>query len=193
MKLFGASGHGKVIISIIETLNIKLSNIYDDRAPFIILGYQVKKYDGNETENFIISVGNNKTRKSISKKLNVNYTKIIHPSAIIDKNVFIDIGTVIMPGCIINVDTKIGKHCIINTSSNIDHECIINDYVHVSPSATLCGNVIVGEGTHIGAGATIIPNVKIGKWCTIGAGSVIIKDIPDNTTVVGNPARIIIK
>ncbi len=191
MKLYGASGHGKVIMSIIKSMGLKVSKIYDDRAPFELLGFPVEKFDGNQTENFIISIGNNKTRKKISEKLEVNYTKIIHPSAIIDATVEIGEGSVVMPGAVINVDTKIGKHCIINTAASIDHECVLGDFVHVSPNATLSGGVYIGEGTHIGAGAVIIPGLKIGKWATIGAGAVIIRDVPDNATVVGNPGRII--
>jgi acetyltransferase-like isoleucine patch superfamily enzyme len=41
----------------------------------------------------------------------------------------------------------------------------------------------------IGSGATILPGVTIGEGAMIGAGSVVIKDVPDNETVVGNPAR----
>jgi acetyltransferase EpsM len=55
------------------------------------------------------------------------------------------------------------------------------------------GRVHVGEGTHIGAGVVVLPNLKIGKWCTVGAGAVVICDIPDFTTAVGNPARILVK
>jgi len=193
MKLYGASGHGKVIMSIIKSMGLKVSKIYDDRAPFELLGFPVEKFDRNETENFIISIGNNKTRKKIVEQLNVQYTKIIHPSAIIDSTVEIGEGSVVMPGAVINVDTKIGKHCIVNTSASIDHECVLEDFVHISPNATLSGNVSVGEGTHIGSGAVVIPNIKIGKWATIGAGAVIIKDVPDGVTVVGNPGRILDK
>lgn len=84
-----------------------------------------------------------------------------------------------------------GKHCIVNTGAAIDHECILEDYVHVSPHATLCGNVEVGEGSWIGAGAVINPGVKIGKWTIIGSGSVVCKDIPDGVTACGSPCRII--
>ncbi len=190
MKLYGASGHGKVIISIIKSMGLKISKIYDDRAPFELLNYSVEKFDGNQNENFIISIGNNKIRKKLSLQLsNVSFTTIIHPKTIIDQSVHIGEGSVVMPGVVINVGTKIGKHSIINTSANIDHECIIEDFTHISPNATLCGNVTIGQGTQIGASATIIPNIKIGKWCVIGAGSVVIKDVPDNTTIVGNPAK----
>jgi acetyltransferase-like isoleucine patch superfamily enzyme len=48
---------------------------------------------------------------------------------------------------------------------------------------------IIGNGVRIGSNSTILP-VKIGDNVIIGAGSVVTKDIPDNVTVYGNPARI---
>ena len=98
-----------------------------------------------------------------------------------------------MQGSILQSCCQTGKHCIVNTGAAIDHECILEDYVHVSPHATLCGNVEVGEGSWIGAGAVINPGVKIGKWTIIGSGSVVCKDIPDGVTACGSPCRIIKK
>ena len=46
----------------------------------------------------------------------------------------------------------------------------------------------VKKHASIGSGATILPGVTIGERAMIGAGSVVIKDVPDNVTVVGNPA-----
>ena len=46
---------------------------------------------------------------------------------------------------------------------------------------------------HVGAGAIIIGNVHIGSNVKIGAGTVLTKSVPDNCTVVGNPAKIIMK
>jgi acetyltransferase EpsM len=97
----------------------------------------------------------------------------------------------ILHGSIIQADTIIGKHVLVMAAS-IDHENVIGDYAHVSPHATLCGRVHVGEGTHIG-GCCGFTQFKIGKWCTVGAGAVVICDIPDFTTAVGNPARILVK
>ncbi len=82
------------------------------------------------------------------------------------------------------------NYVIINTGASVDHDNIIGDYCHISPQATLCGNVSVGEGTHIGAGAVVIPGIKIGKWAVIGAGSVIVRDVPDYAVVMGNPGKI---
>ena len=193
MNLYGASGHAKVVIDILKKLNIKISNIFDDNVEIKeLLGYEVTSFkESNSNDKMIISIGNNKIRKNISKIINSEFGKAIHPKSIIDPSVFVGEGSVVMAGVIINSSAKIGKHCIINTASTIDHDCNVEDFVHISPNATLCGGITVGEGTQIGAGAVIIPNVKIGKWCAIGAGSVIISDVEDGVTVVGNPGRVV--
>lgn len=51
--------------------------------------------------------------------------------------------------------------------------------------------VTIGSSVWIGGGAIILPGVTIGDNCVIGAGSVVIRDVPANTVVAGNPARII--
>ncbi|WP_233861329.1 acetyltransferase [Tenacibaculum piscium] len=193
--LFGASGHGKVIKDIAINNNIEVLTFVDDNPKLevlhnisVIKSSEIKSVD---TENFIISIGNNEIRKKIANQLNVQFSSLIDTTAIISKSVKIAEGTAVMPSVVINANVKIGKHCIINTASIIEHDCSIEDYVHISPNATITGAVSVKEGTHIGAGAIVIPGIKIGKWVTIGAGSVVIKDIPDYAIVVGNPGRII--
>ena len=53
------------------------------------------------------------------------------------------------------------------------------------------GLPIIGDNVFLGANVVVIGNVKIGNNVAVGAGSVVVKDIPDNSVVVGNPARII--
>ncbi|MEE1035324.1 MAG: hypothetical protein U0L06_12240 [Agathobacter sp.] len=50
---------------------------------------------------------------------------------------------------------------------------------------------VIGDNVYIAANATVIGGVHIGNNVIIGAGSVVVKDIPDNSVVVGNPARVI--
>jgi sugar O-acyltransferase (sialic acid O-acetyltransferase NeuD family) len=195
LTLYGASGHCKVIIDILECSASSIAIIIDDNVNTTsILGKQVvhsSKITLNQSDNVILSIGNNKVRKMLSDRLDVTFAKAIHPKSIISQHNSIGEGTVIMAGAIINPDTVIGKHCIINTGAIIEHDCIIDDFAHVSPNASLAGGVIVGEGAQVGIGATVIQGVKIGKWAVIGAGAVIIKDVPDNCIVVGNPGKVI--
>jgi acetyltransferase EpsM len=196
MYLYGASGHCKVIIDIINSSTDKnIEGVFDDnRSLESVLNIKVidfKGFDTSKIKELIISIGNNSIRKEIAEKLQVNFIKVIHQTAQVSKSSSIEEGTVVMPGVIVNAASNIGKHCIINSGVVIEHDCKLHDYVHISPNASLAGNVIVGEGTHIGIGAVVIQGITIGKWATIGAGAVIIKDVPDRAVVVGNPGKII--
>ena len=198
MLLYGASGHGSVVLSILESLNYSVNGFFDDNNKFLEFeSYKIYgKYSPNiyPENHILITIGNNRTRFHLAKLITHSFFYgCFSKSAIIDKNVSIGRGTVIFQSSIIQKGTKIGINCIINTNASVDHDCVIDDFVHISPSATLCGNVKIGQGTHVGAGSTIIQNIKIGKWCVIGAGAVIINDIPDNSLVVGVPGKIIKK
>lgn len=193
--LYGASGHSKVVIDILEKNNQIISGLIDNNPEIKILkGYpvtqDVRSLDLPDHE-FLISIGSNTIRKRIANSLNVKYINAIHPQAILSKYVQSGVGIAIMGGAVINADTIIGNHSILNTNCTVDHNCKIGDFVHVSPNAALAGNVQIGEGTHIGVGACVIQGIKIGKWATIGAGAVVIDNVPDYAVVVGNPARII--
>lgn len=192
MILYGAGGHAKVIIDILESQGIVPEFIVDDNPNIVSLhGIEVHR-DKGQRDQGIIAIGKNEIRKRISEQITVEkYLTAIHTSAIISPHAKIDNGSVVMQGAIIQSGATIGKHCIINTGATIDHECIIGDFVHISPNATLCGNVEVGEGSWIGAGAVVVPGVKIGAWSLIGAGSVVTKDIPDNVLAFGNKCKII--
>ncbi|MDR0680551.1 MAG: acetyltransferase [Dysgonamonadaceae bacterium] len=190
--LYGAGGHAKVIIDILKSNRITVSEIFDDNpAIHTFMGIPVSHT--NIRSPLIISIGNNAIRKKIVEKFNnvIYYPALLANSVSISDLASIKEGTVVMQGAIIQSSAQIGKHVIINTRASIDHDCLIEDYVHIAPGAILCGNVEVGEGSFIGAGTTIMQGIKIGKWSIIGAGSVVVRDIPDNVTAFGNPCRII--
>ncbi len=195
MIIYGASGHGLVIKDILLKSGHSELKFVDDAEKVNWIGGQVhhpESISAGKNQKAILAIGNNAIRKRLALSKAFQYEIGIHPSAIlaVPKD-SIGEGTVIMAGVIVNIATKIGRHVILNTAASIDHECIIEDFVHISPNATLCGNVKVGEGTHVGAGAVVIQGVKIGKWVTIGAGAVVIRDVPDFAVVVGNPAKLV--
>lgn len=193
MYLYGASGHAKVIMDILKANGVKIEGLIDDNPDIIeLLGYPVY-HQRTDLSPMIVSIGNNAIRKHIVEKLSVEFGQAIHHTAIVSHTAIIEEGTVIMQGGIVQACTRIGKHCIINTGSSVDHECIVEDFVHISPHATLCGNVHVGEGSWVAAGTVVLPGVKIGKWSVIGAGSVVSKDIPDGVLAVGNRCKVIKK
>lgn len=191
MVLYGASGHCRVVIDILEALNMPIDYIVDDNPELHeLLGYEVRR-DCGEYDEAIITIGQNMTRKKKVETLKIgHFPKAVHPKAIVSPRAKIGDGSVVMQGAIIQSCAEIGKHCIVNTGASVGHDVTLHDFVHVASHATITGGAEIGEGTWIGAGSVIRQGVKIGKDVMIGAGSVVVKDIPDGVTAFGNPCRV---
>lgn len=197
LVIFGAGGHAKVAADIAANFYSDIVFFVDQKSEDTCLGYPI--FDDKTLleekigeADFFVAIGNAKIRKRITMELlekGAKFATLIHPSAVIGKNVTIDSGTVVMPGTIVNADSQIGQGCIINTSSSVDHDCKLSDYVHVAVGTHLCGTVAVGENTWVGAGATVSNNITICADCMIGAGAVIVRNIEEAGIYVGVPAR----
>lgn len=106
------------------------------------------------------------------------FTQIeIHPAAKIGKNLLIDHGS----GVVIGETTIIGDNCTIYQGVTLGG----------TGKETGKRHPTIGNNVFIGSGAKILGNITIGNNCKIGANSVVLRDIPDNSTAVGIPAKII--
>ena len=110
---------------------------------------------------------------------------------------------------------KIGRRCKISSHSFICEGVTIEDEVFVGHNVTFtndlfpratrvdgslqtdadwkCVPTLIKRGASIGSSATILCGVTIGERAMVGAGAVVTKDVPPNTLVVGNPARVVRK
>ena len=193
LVIIGASGHGRVVADIARLNGYEDIVFLDDNKDvkecggYPVIGDSSTAPDGE----IFVAVGNFRIRKMLMERYSDRVMPVlIHPNAVIAKDVKIGAGTVVMAGAVINPDTVIGAGCIINTCSSVDHDCNVGDFVHVAVGAHLCGTVNVEESTWIGAGATVSNNINICGNCMIGAGAVVVKDIIEEGTYVGVPARL---
>lgn len=143
----------------------------------------------------VCAIGNAKTRKKVIEKLqdasHIFFATLVDPKAEISGQVSIGEGSIVCAGTIMTVEVRIGKHSHINLDCTIGHDAVLGDFVTLYPSVNVSGQVQIGECTEIGTGSNIIQGKKIGNGTVIGAGTVVIKDMPDDCTAVGSPARIV--
>lgn len=105
----------------------------------------------------------------------------------------------ILFGCEISPKAKIGKGLylahtsgVIIASTKIGENLYINSGVVLAVSGGTINEVPeLGNNIFIGTGAKLLGNIKIGNNVKIGANAVVINDVPDNSTVVGVPAKIV--
>ena len=208
--LWGAIGQAKLIKDVVDYSNSRIIAVFDSNPNFSTPFEDVPIYHGwNQFMEWIkdkdkselgFVIGTAMEGRKFRLELHDRFCEsglqpvtLIHPSAIIARNAVIGEGSQIMAGTVIGPEAQLGKLCIINTSASVDHENVFEDGVEIAPGATLCGMVMVGTNSWIAAGATVLPRIKIGRNCIVGAGSLVNRDVPDETTVVGVPAKPLVR
>jgi len=101
---------------------------------------------------------------------------------------------------------KIGKKTYVSINAHLDvrrGKIVIGDHVDIAKGACILSHMtghkdeqgdretVIEDNVKIFVNAVVLPGVRIGKNAIIGAGSVVMKDVPPNTVVLGNPARVV--
>jgi sugar O-acyltransferase (sialic acid O-acetyltransferase NeuD family) len=201
MVLIGYSGHAFVVYGILKAAGKNVTGYCDvaEKAnnPFTLPYFGTENsetgLDAIKANGYFIAIGDNLLRKKIYDSLQqkqLTPANAIHSSAVIDASATIaEQGVMIAANVTINPLATIGTGAICNTGCIIEHECAVGEFAHIGPGAVLCGNVKIGSGTFVGANAVIKQGITVGKNAMIGAGAVVVKDVPDNVTVMGIPAK----
>lgn len=87
---------------------------------------------------------------------------------------------------------ELGNHVVVSSRTEfITHDGSVWVFRDMNPELDVFGKIVIGDNTFIGIGSIFLPNTTVGKNCIIGAGSVVRGNIPDNSVVMGNPAKVI--
>ena len=144
----------------------------------------------------VVAFGDARARlASIERAVAVGFDvpALVHPRATVSKHAALSAGCVVLAGAVINYGASVASGCIVNTAATVDHDCVLDAGVHVCPGAHLAGCVSIGTRTWFGIGAVAKQGVRIGADVTVGAGAVVVADVRDGVTVVGVPAREVVK
>lgn len=207
--IFGAGGNADVICSTINDLNenIEVLGFFDDMAKTNnkknILGKinkkNVDKYKKFRDIHYIWSLRSTNLGKNILKTYRdleiseKNLLTIKHPTAVISKYSKIGKGVTIHPFVNVGPGVILKNNIHIFSHSLIGHNTSLSDFSYVANNASIGAFVKIKEGSYIGMNSSIKERVTLGKWSIVGMGSVVIKNVKENSVVVGNPAKNLIK
>lgn len=117
------------------------------------------------------------------------FASVIHRDASVSPTAKIEPGAVVLARAVVNTGARVGAHAIVNSGAIVEHDVALGAWVHVGPGAAIGGGATIGEGTHVGLGARVRDHIRIGARVMIGMGAAVVRDVPDDATVVGVPAR----
>jgi sugar O-acyltransferase (sialic acid O-acetyltransferase NeuD family) len=204
--IYGSGGLAREVAHLIEIINSgsqewNILGFIDDNEQSrgkIINGYEVlggiEWFETNTKQiNVAPGIGSPSIKRKIINKVctydNIDFPNIIHPDVNLAINNKIGYGNIICEGSTLTCNIIIGNFVTINLNCTVGHDSILDDFCTISPNSSISGNVHLFEGVDFGTNATIIQGISVGRYSIIGAGSVILKDIPENCTAVGMPAK----
>lgn len=91
----------------------------------------------------------------------------------------------------IGSDSRIGSFVTILSLSVIGHDVSIGDFVQIGSFVFIGARARIGNDVQIHPHACILPGVAVGDRAVVGAGSVVVKNVPPDSTVFGNPAKVV--
>jgi sugar O-acyltransferase (sialic acid O-acetyltransferase NeuD family) len=193
----GAGGQGAIVADILREVAI---GFVDDRPELhgtTVLGLPVfgpmASLPDIDYDAIVVAVGDNRTRREVTERLVAAGERLataIHPFTSIAPSATIGEGSMISAGAIILPRAVIGRGVIVNTKGSVDHDSVVGDFAHISAGATVGANVRVGDESLVAIGASVVSGYRVGARTIVGAGAVVVRDVPDDVTVLGVPARI---
>ncbi len=201
--IIGSGGHAKVVIELIRAAGkfqiagctgLAGDGFVLDDVPVLGNDSVLRSLLAGGVKKAFVAIGDNRLRVELlghATEIGFELVNAISPNAVISPSATLGKGIAIMAGAVINASAYIGDGAIINTNASVDHDCVVSNGAHICPASALAGNVKIGSESFLGIGTCVVPGVRVGNRAVIGAGSVVIRDIPDDVTAIGAPARIV--
>jgi sugar O-acyltransferase (sialic acid O-acetyltransferase NeuD family) len=121
------------------------------------------------------------------------FETIVHPTASVSEAATLGSGTVVFPNATITHYVSVGSHVIVEPATLLGHDVFVGDYCCITPGVCLTGGVHIEQSCYLGCNCTVRNNVRVGEYSLVGMGAVVLDDVPRNSVVVGNPARVLRK
>jgi sugar O-acyltransferase (sialic acid O-acetyltransferase NeuD family) len=212
--IFGASGYGREVLPLVrQQLQAAFAAgdadlvFVDDHPPAsVVNGQRVLTYAQWQSEpvssrHMNVAIANSRVREQLVQRCaadGVQFFEVRAANVVQLDDVRLGEGAILSPFVTLTSNIRIGQHFHANIYSYVAHDCVIGDYVTFAPGVMCNGNVIVQDHAYVGTGAVIKQGqpgqpLVIGRGAVVGMGAVVTKSVPPGATVVGNPARALVK
>jgi sugar O-acyltransferase (sialic acid O-acetyltransferase NeuD family) len=212
--IFGISGCGRGVMPLVrQQLQAELASAQADlvfvddhpRGPLVnkqrVLTYAEWLAEPASSRHINIAISNSQVRQSLVHRCaadGVHFFEARADNVVQMDEVELGEGAVLCPFVTLTSNIRIGRHFHANLYSYVEHDCVIGDFVTFAPGVKCNGNVHIEDHVYIGSGAVIKQGqldapLVIGRGAVVGMGAVVTKSVPPGATVVGNPARALVK
>lgn len=204
LYIIGARGFGREVYELAtQTLQFRkefeIAGFLDDKADALMefQGYpaiisSVEAFYPTVDDVFICALGDVNYKKIyteiILEKGGV-FINLIHPSAYISPNAKLGKGCIVCAYTRISCDTQIGNYNTFQPFCAVGHDAIIENYNHFNTYSFLGGGVKVGNLVTLHTGSIVHPHKIVADKSIIGAGAVVLRNVKENITLYGNPAK----
>jgi sugar O-acyltransferase (sialic acid O-acetyltransferase NeuD family) len=212
IAIFGASGYGREVMPLARQQWAASGEPHhlvfvDDHPPTAECnGHRVMTYaewlaQPASSRHINIAIANSAVRQKLVNRCladGVQFFEVRAPNVVQLDDVHLGDGAILCPFVTLTSNIRIGKHFHANIYSYVAHDCAIGDYVTFAPGVMCNGNVVIEDHAYIGTGAVLKQGkpgepLVIGRGAVVGMGAVVTKSVPPGATVVGNPARPLVK
>jgi sugar O-acyltransferase (sialic acid O-acetyltransferase NeuD family) len=214
LGIYGVGGFGREVMAVARTTlatrpavgAVELVFVDDEPGPDSRNGHRVLRYEEflsvpASTRYVCTAISHSRTRERISERCardGVLPFSVVAENAIVLDGVTIGDGAIVQPFVTIGANAVVGRSLHANVYTYVAHDCVIGDFVTFAPGALCSGNVHVGDHAYVGAGAVIKQGkpgapLVIGAGAILGMGAVVTRSVPAGVTVVGNPARLVVR
>jgi len=209
--ILGGSGIGMIAASILSRQGeAEVLGFLNDVIPvgskigkfrqYEVLGRteDLPRYLADERTQFFIAYVGLTNEKATFEKIaalkipEARFCSVIDRTAVIPEGFCrVGAGVLFAPLTQLSPDTTVADNCMLLPNAFLGHDSFMDRFAHLATNAVVGANVHVGKAVHVGSNATIREKVKIGDFSLVGAGAVVLEDVPENSVVVGNPARVL--
>ena len=208
IAIYGAGGFGREVACLLHAINANKSEwnfigFFDDVKEIDFSNEYGKVLGGIDVLNnysselcLVFGIGNPHGVATLVNKIanpRISFPNIIAPNVRFAdiENVNLGIGNVFSWDCHISCNVVIGNFNIFNGYITIGHDSAIGNFNSFMPGVRISGETCIGNENYFGVSSVLLQKKKVGNNTVVGAGSIIIRSTKDDSTYVGNPAKII--